>query len=89
MSEPSPLAEYGAQAYGHAIQTCGPHTGHFVKNVAFCDGGETAAFLAKAITARASILSLLGNVDHSTDSGPNGAKLRGQMLEDIRAILAV
>ena len=42
----NPLDEYGVQASGNAIQTCGPHTGHFVMSIAYCDSAETAAFLA-------------------------------------------
>jgi len=33
-----------------------------------------------------SILGLIGNVDHSRGNGANSAKMRGGMLNDIRAI---
>lgn len=38
------------------------------------------------IKALKAILSLLGNVDHASGNGPNAAKLRGDMLNDIRLI---
>ena len=34
------------------------------------------------------VLSLIGNVDHSTGNGPNSAKMRGELLNDIRTILS-
>lgn len=34
-----------------------------------------------------SVLVLIGNVDHSKGNGPNSAKLRGDLLNDIRTIL--
>jgi hypothetical protein len=83
----TPLAEYGVQAAAAAVQTCGPHTGHTVKNVAFCDTPETAAFIVNRCQAAAGILSLIGNVDHSRGGGPNTARLYGQMLTDIRDLL--
>lgn len=33
------------------------------------------------------ILGLIGNVDHSKGNGPNSAKLRGDLLNDIRTII--
>lgn len=59
----SPLAEFGVQADGHAIQSCGPHTGHLVKNVAYCDGEETAAWLVEASRGGA-LINALKEVDH-------------------------
>jgi hypothetical protein len=34
------------------------------------------------------VLGLIGNVDHSIGNGSNAAKLRGEMLNDIRTILS-
>lgn len=39
-----------------------------------------------ALVALSSILSLIGNVDHSKGHGPNAAAMRGDMLNDIRDI---
>ena len=33
------------------------------------------------------VLGLIGNVDHSTGNGENAAKMRGDLLNDIRSIL--
>ena len=34
------------------------------------------------------VLGLIGNVDHSIGNGTNAAKLRGEMLNDIRTLLS-
>jgi hypothetical protein len=33
------------------------------------------------------VLGLIGNVDHSQGNGANAAKMRGELLNDIRGIL--
>lgn len=33
------------------------------------------------------VLQLIGNVDHSIGNGPNSAKTRGELLNDVRKIL--
>lgn len=39
-----------------------------------------------SLNALRTILSLLGNIDHSVGNGPNSAKMRGDKLNDIRLI---
>lgn len=40
------LIEQSVWADGHAIKTCGPTTGHFVRAIAYCENPETAEFFA-------------------------------------------
>src|SRR4051794_10618464 len=47
----------------------------------------TESLSEKAIITMEFILSLIGNVDHSTGNGENSARMRGELLNDIRAII--
>jgi hypothetical protein len=40
----------------------------------------------EAITTLKTIVGLIGNVDHSKGNGGNAAKMRGDLLNDIRAM---
>ena len=42
--------------------------------------------VAELVEALKSITLLIGNVDHSTGNGANAARMRGQLLNDIRTI---
>ena len=57
----------------------------------FKDGGAMLRFLRDGqkqdlISVFCDICSLIGNIDHSIGNGPNSAKLRGKLLNDIRDI---
>jgi hypothetical protein len=40
----------------------------------------------KAVITLQAIVSLIGNVDHSKGNGASAARLRGELLNDIRTI---
>lgn len=50
---------------------------------AIIDRETGAGELVEALNA---ITALIGNVDHSTGNGANSAKMRGEMLNDIREV---
>ena len=81
------------QSDGHAVQVCGPETGHNLVPVAFCDTPARAATFVQAMriaeansSLATAILALVGNVDHSQGLGPNSALSRGEMLNSIRGL---
>lgn len=81
------------QSAGHAVQMCGPETGHSVIPVAFCDTPARAAMFVQALriaeanaSLASTILAVLGNVDYSVGNGPNSALSRGELLNSIRDI---
>ena len=45
--------------------------------------------VADLIAACEAVVGLIGNVVHSQGNGPNSVKMRGEKLNDIRAILVV
>ncbi len=81
------------QSAGHAVQMCGPETGHSVIPVAFCDTPARAATFVQSMriaevnaSLASTILTVLGNVDYSVGNGPNSALSRGELLNSIRDI---
>lgn len=50
----------------------------------WCNAQMAAAL--SALPALATIRAMIGNVDHSKGHGPNAAAMRGDMLNDIRAL---
>ena len=46
-----PLRWVGVQVSRHAIQICGPQTGHAVRDVVYCDSATRAEDIVKAIRA--------------------------------------
>ena len=58
--------EYGCAADGNAILTCGPHTGHVYRPMAFCESPEAARFLAEAVAK----CRRAGEAPHSQEPQP-------------------
>lgn len=62
------------------------------ENYAHPDNADVQKLISTYVAQRNAlrdIAGLIGNVDHSKGNGPNSAKLRGDLLNDIRAMALV